>query len=342
MKVINLDSVDAKLYEQFLLEDEGNMIYASLKYKGFLEKILECTSNYMVAVQGNKIEGVLPLMIKNGKYGKVINSLPFYGSHGGVISRNEEAIKVLSDFYNQFIDDENVLASNMVENPLMPNGAQQNVLHNEQDVRISQITPLNIPIESSYKESLIMSFHYKTRNMIRKAIKNSVVSAVDNDAFDFLEEVHIENMNAISGKPKSSAFFNEIKTFFVKDKDYRIYTATKDGEVIAALLLLYYNKTVEYFTPVIKAEFRSLQPMSVLIYDAMVDAFSNGYENWNWGGTWGTQEGVYRFKNRWNTKNLEYKYYVQINDQKVFNLPKEGLLSEYSDFYVVPFSKLKN
>ena len=134
----------------------------------------------------------------------------------------------------------------------------------------------------------------------------------------------------------------EIETFFEEGKDYKIYIAKKEGKKIAALLLFYYNKTVEYFTPVIESEYRSLQPMSVLIYQAMIDASIKGFKYWNWGGTWKSQEGVFRFKNRWNTKNIEYKYYIRINNKKIYQSSKSELLSEYPDFFVLPFDKLNN
>ena len=35
------------------------------------------------------------------------------------------------------------------------------------------------------------------------------------------------------------------------EKDYNIYVAKLDNKKIASLLLLYFNKTVEYFTPTV-------------------------------------------------------------------------------------------
>jgi len=75
-------------------------------------------------------------------------------------------------------------------------------------------------------------------------------------------------------------------------------TVQQSREVMPQHLLFYYGKTIEYFTPVFRNEYRSYQPMSLLIYQAMVDGAKAGYERWNWGGTWENQEGVYRFKSK--------------------------------------------
>ena len=127
---------------------------------------------------------------------------------------------------------------------------------------------------------------------------------------------------------------------FTPGSDYNLYLAYYDGKPVAGLLLFYFNKTVEYFTPVIKAEYRNIQPLSLLIYEAMEDSLMQGYRYWNWGGTWVTQDGVYRFKKRWGTQDHPYYYYTRVYNDSMFRLSKEELLKEYPDFYVVPFDKL--
>ena len=64
------------------------MVYYIIKYKHFIENLLNVESHYLIAVDNNQIQGILPLMIQNGKFGNVINSLPFYGSNGGISSTN--------------------------------------------------------------------------------------------------------------------------------------------------------------------------------------------------------------------------------------------------------------
>jgi lipid II:glycine glycyltransferase (peptidoglycan interpeptide bridge formation enzyme) len=107
---------------------------------------------------------------------------------------------------------------------------------------------------------------------------------------------------------------------------------------VAALLLFYLNKVVEYFTPVVDVQYRTLQPLSLLIHHAMLDAISRGCRWWNWGGTWAEQEGVYRFKKRWGTNDYPYKYFTSVYDPTVLSLPPRQLLHEYPYFYVFPFA----
>jgi lipid II:glycine glycyltransferase (peptidoglycan interpeptide bridge formation enzyme) len=179
--------------------------------------------------------------------------------------------------------------------------------------------------------------------MIRKAIKLNLKSEINNDeyAFRFLIETHHENMQRIGGIPKENRFFESARKIFEKEKEYNLYIAYLHNKPIAAMLIFYFNKIVEYYIPAVKNEFRHMQPLSLLIALAIEDAAKKGYKYWNWGGTWLTQEGVYRFKKRWGARDHSYYYYTRIYDDNTLYLTKEELLREYPFFYVIPFKQLE-
>ena len=324
-------------YEDFINKFEGGLFFYSIKYKNFLEELLECESRYYIVVDDNEILAVYPMMLKKGKLGIVYNSLPFYGSHGGVLSISDDATNMLIKKINE-ISTLNDTASNMYVSNLFENNSNKDFIYDIEDSRIGQITP--IEFNENIVENLMETFHYKTRNMIRKAQKSDIGVYIDNNAFDFLETIHKENMESIGGKPKSSKFFELIKKYFESNLDYDIYVANKDGIYISAMLVFYYNNVVEYFTPVVKVEYRSFQPLSLLIFQAMVDNSNKKFKWWNWGGTWLSQDGVYRFKSRFGAIDKEYKYFIKVNNQDIYNSTKEKLLSEYENFYTIPFDRL--
>ena len=103
------------------------------------------------------------------------------------------------------------------------------------------------------------------------------------------------------------------------------------------LLVLYYNKTVEYFTPAIVEENRTDQPLPMIIYQAMCDAVKKGFKYWNWGGTWLTQDGVYAFKKKWGSVDLPYYYYTYIFNKDILQLNKDEVLKNYENYFVYPF-----
>jgi hypothetical protein len=332
-ELVRLDDEREDEYEAFLVALPEALLYYSSRYRHFLESLLGCRSEYWLAVRGNEIVGVLPTMALDADAGTVVNSLPYYGSNGGVLAVDVEAHACLVAHWNELVHAPGVVAATWVSHPVLQ-PKESEIVHTDLDERLAGFT--SVP---KTENELLSIIDGSARRNVKKAERSGVTTTVDNEAWAFLEAVHLENMAAISGNPKEHAFFELLPAHFDAGSDYRIYTASVDGEVVAALLLLYFAGTVEYFTPVTRHDARTLQPMSAILRHALLDSAIEGFRRWNWGGTWSTQDGVGRFKRKWGAEFTAYRYYVQINDDSLRGAPTERLLSAWPGFYVLPFGK---
>lgn len=340
------------LYEDLNKSKETYLLYTSLAYRDFLKKILPLAKEqYLLAFDQGSLVGAMPSFSFKGKYGTVINSLPFYGSNGGILTAPglENVLNVKRKLLNAFNDlavEKKAVATTIISNPLEPDHEFYATCsgYSLMDERIGQITYLPDVRETSQDvgEMLMGLYHSKTRNMVRKSRKFGFVVNHSNEesVLQKLYALHTENMRSIGGCSKPWFVFSAIQNTFRYNEDYRVYFAEYDGVIVAALLVFYYNKSVEYFTPAVCVDFRSKQPMSLLIFEAMCDACKEGYGYWNWGGTWLTQEGVYHFKKRWGAEDLPYKYYISEKKQYGDLRPQSKcvLLESYPMFYTIPFS----
>ena len=338
LKVVRLDKNREVEYMKFVESHSNSLLFHSIKYRDLILKITNSLPEYLIAYDDGEIKAVLPLITKKGVKGKVVNSLPYYGSNGGILSVCETAKEVLIVYYNRMVVTKEYISSVVILNPLDSKMNHNKFINNEVDFRIGQITYLR----SDYIdiENLILDFHTKTRNMIRKALKSDIQVKIENDQWDFLKTTHKENMLKINGKSKSDNFFKYSKDIFSAIEDYNIFVARKDNKIISALLVFYFGETIEYYMPVINQDYRSLQPLSLVISVAMLDGSNKGFKKWNWGGTWISQEGVYRFKSRWNTVDYKYDYMIYINKKEVYDYSIEHMESEYEGFYIIPYNKL--
>jgi hypothetical protein len=340
-------------YDAFLNECPASMLYYSRNYRQFLQNILpDSGANYLVAYESGRLAAVLPMFVKlNPRLGNVMNSLPFYGSHGGMLAvpsaQNADAAKqTLVAASNDLCIAKGVVASTIIANPLAPDSefCDKHLPWTLKDSRIGQITPLPAEwrTDAELDEKLFQQFHHKTRNSIRKAVQSNVILTHDSsiDALQALSTLHRNNMEAVNGHYKPWDIFLAIRESFSYDKDYRVFVARKDDKVVAALLVFFFNKTAEYYIPATDPGYRVLQPMSLLVFEAMREAAKRGHRYWNWGGTWAAQSGVYHFKKRWGTYDQPYTYYVNIREDHVLQHPREELLAEYPYFYVTPFEQL--
>jgi len=340
------DENDKKQYQHFLKLNDHFLWYVSLEYKHLLENYLNVKSIYILVKKGNEIIGCLPLMqSSNNTYGAILNSLPFYGSNGGflidknhLIKEGTQIMRLMLKSLLSYIKKNNIGAITLITSPfdnLSKEFLEDNFKFTFSDFRIGQITPL--PAKS---DDLMAKFENPRPRNIRKAIKSKVKirQSNSNEDFDFLASTHQQNIQSIGGQSKTKLFFEYIKKIIPKEK-YTIFVAEIEGKRVAALLLFYFNKTVEYFTPCTVFEYRNLQPSSLLIYEAMKDAIEKKLKYWNWGGTWESQKGVYEFKKKWGAEDKKYFYYSKILNFNIYKQSTDELMKLYPNFYIYPFNK---
>jgi hypothetical protein len=180
------------------------------------------------------------------------------------------------------------------------------------------------------------------RRNVRKARRTGIVAVSDAEQLGTLAAIHRANMEALGGLAKDASFFTTVPRHFEAGADYDVYVGLLGEAVVAALLLFYFNETVEYFTPAVDHDHRSEQPLAVVLAEAMAAAARRGCRRWNWGGTWTSQDGVFRFKRKWGAPEGRYRYFVQVNDDALLDARPEELRARFKHFYVVPFSALRS
>lgn len=336
--MIDVDTLDAAsepAYRDFVARTPGALVYHSLAYRDLLVDHLGCRYEYLVATDGGDVRGVLPLMWTGHDGARVYNSLPFYGSHGSVLTSGPEEAAALIAAYDERATAEETLAATMVANPFAE-ARPPEPAHNLTDDRISQVTDL-----PANEDALLELIESSARRNVRKARRRGIVATTDATRLPTVAEIHRDNIHALGGRAKELSFFEAVPRHFEAGHEFEVHVALLDDEVVAGLLVFLFNGTVEYFTPAVHHDHRSQQPLALLLVEAMTAAAQRGCRRWNWGGTWTSQDGVYRFKRKWGAHDGRYRYYVQLNDESLLDATPEELRARFGDFYVVPFSALR-
>lgn len=332
-----LDSAWEHRYQEFVASHPQTLLYYSLRFRDLLIDLLGCRARYAVATSGPEVIGALPLMVSAGPYGQVLNSLPYYGSNGGILARDSTASAALSAWYDLQVADADVASATIISNPLHGDTAAPRG-HDLHDERVSLITPLEGFDEG--RDAILAMIDSSARRNVNKALRSGVQVAIDCDYLPALETLHRDNMDRIGGQAKSTSFFEGVRRHFRAGKDYDLYVAFVDGEVAAALLIFYFGTTVEYYVPAIGHAYRSLQPLAALLHRAMADAGGHGFRRWNWGGSWLSQESLIRFKRKWGGQQRTYSYWTSVRRHDLLSASPAALLDAYPHFYVVPFTSL--
>ena len=83
-----IKNIDYEEYENFI-KNNFSSFYHSKSHILFLKDLLKIEPNFIQVKEKDEIIGLMPFFIKKSKHGLVINSLPFFGSYGGIVSKND-------------------------------------------------------------------------------------------------------------------------------------------------------------------------------------------------------------------------------------------------------------
>lgn len=349
IRVETLQDAQLDRYDGFVREQSAAMVYHAPFFWEFLGQAVGGERVCLVARRQDRIVGVLPYFsLHRPELGTVINSLPWYGSHGGCLlldPDDDEARRALLAQYASAVAEPTVLAATLV---LTPEETRRKAVYRGclpvrfADRRIGQVTPLPEPGDG-LDGRLLGVLRQKTRNLVRKALNQGfeLVGADEDWAWRFLWQTHTSNIEAIGGRAKPWSHFEALRSR-IPPAARRLLIARAGGEPAAALLLLYFGRTVEYLVPTISKELRSRQPLSFLIFHGMLDAVGRGFRWWNWGGTWLSQETLLHFKAGWGAEERPYEYLICATDRMI-NLARKDLTAlgrSFAWYYLIPFGAL--
>jgi hypothetical protein len=360
LRIIDINAFDKFIIEKYnsFLNNSNSLIYHRIEYGRLLSDILLCKGIYHLFFNNNdEIIFSFPLFIKQSYYGKVINSLPFFGSIGDFLFSKNEINSfntyrvIIRDIVANYLKEDDIISFTIISNPF--NNFSISLLIDDIikyvnnrlflnyklyiDIRLLYLTRFSLV--SEFDDFLYSIVESSTKRNINKAKKLGIKVIKDISKINLLKEIHYENMKKINGKSKPEEFFVKIFDYFKPSTDFDIYVAYFDNKVIAGLLVMYHKDTIEYFIPVIKQEYRSTQALSYIIYNCMRENFYKGYKVFNWGGTHLDQINLIRFKKKW-ANILSYYYYFTFFNMKKYNLVKQKIneiKNDFSYFYVIPF-----
>jgi len=318
-----------------------DMIFSRPEYWSFLTTALNCELEVIGPSVSQSPNHAIPLLSTTGNYGRVVNSLPFFGGHGIPADAGDNGFHRLELFreIEARIGDNNYQSVTLIENPLSPmtDGEMSDLQYlRPVDFRISQITH-RLPASHFGLSDLLESFHPKTRNSIRKGLSNigSIGESTDSEVLNFLVDEHTKSISTLGGLPKTEDQLLQLLKL-PGDTTKVHWATTRAGELGAALMTLETNTVLEYFVPVVRQDLRETQLLSALISEVMLKAFQRGCLAWNWGGTWTSQQGVYRFKSRFNATDRHYRYFHWCSDD-FLEADKSELMKSYPYWYTRKF-----
>ena len=326
-------------WDDFLRTQCGGLFYHSSWYRDLIAEEVGGVPEYLVAREGGDIRGALPLIWSRDADlgGRVMNSLPFNGSHGSPIAATPEAERTLIGAWDERSHDPGTLAATMVGNPFTERVTAPPVheLSGERG-NYSLVLP-----ERGTREEVLAVVGPEARSNVRKAERRGVTVELrsDADAVEHVRQIHRERMSELGIEPKSDSFVAAIPDRLRASEDFDAWVARREERVVGAMLTLRFNRVADYFLSGSYPGEKTHNPHAALIFTALAHEARRGTRIWNWGGE--TSRGsVNRFKRKWGATPRRYGWFTHVNDRSVLGAGPEVLADAFPRFFVVPYSAL--
>lgn len=253
-----------------------------------------------------------------------------YGYGGWIIERvddsgNTDMPENTDDLFNAYtawLQREGIISEFVRFHPMLKNHEACRGFYDV--IQLGEVVHMDLSTREGIWENIIS----KNRNVIRKAIKNDV--KIYNGRFPEIYKQFRVIYNGTMDKDDAEDYYYFGERFYETVLDdlphnAQVFWAEKDGQVIAASIILATNGRMNYHLSGSLREFSSLAPTNLLLYEAALWGNANGYKSLYMGGGVGSgEDSLFKFKRAFYKGDLN-RFYI---GKKIFNQEKyDELLS---------------
>jgi FemAB-related protein (PEP-CTERM system-associated) len=265
-------------------------------WKTVLERAFGHRAYFLYAEENGEIQGILPLaQNKSLLFGNVLVSTPFC-VYGGIVANDE----VVAGALRQAACD---LAHSLIVDAL-----------ELRNIKASNVGWPQKSIYSTFRKSIdsdpdvnMKAIPSKQRTMVRKGIKNGLISEVG-DYWDRAYRVYSESVRNLGTPVFSSKYFNVLKEVFADDCG--VMMITHQGQDVAGVVSFYFRDEVLPYYGGSVASARAIKGVNDFMYwELMRRSAEQGIKVFDFGRS-KNDTGPYKFKKHWGftPEPLHYEY----------------------------------
>ena len=285
----------------FLIHGDGEPLL--FYYEGFDTRGINVVMKRDVAKDG-RFKG----LIQEGQYYDFATP---YGYGGWIIEGNN--IEKLFDTYLDCINKNRIISEFVRFHPIVKNHIYACSFY-----KVIQLGEV-VNVDLSSQTQIWNNFTSKNRNSIRKAIKNGI--KIYNGRFPAIYQQFRDIYNRTMDKDNAEDYYYFSEEFYMSvledlPHNAQVFWAEKDGQTIAASIMLNANGRMNYHLSGSRMEYNAIAPTNLLLYEASLWGCANGYKTLNLGGGLGSgEDSLFKFKRAFNKGEL-YSFYI---GRKVFD-----------------------
>lgn len=240
-----------------------------------------------------------------------------YG-YGGWLIEGEEGKDKLYEEYIAWCKNNNIVSEFVRFHPVL-----NNVHYTSDFYDVVSLGP-TVSMDTSSQEVIWNNLTSKNRNMIRKAIKSGI--KIYNGNYPEIYTKFREIYNATMDKDCAEQYYYFDKDFYqsiLEDlaENVQVFYAELEGKIIAASIILFANKRINYHLSGSVKEYQKFAPTNLLLYKVALWGSENGYKTFHLGGGVGAHEdSLYKFKKAfYREESCAFHIGKKIFNQEIYN-----------------------
>ena len=303
------DQGGAKRWDEFVFACPEATFFHRAAWQGIIKDVFRHSTYFFYAEEEGEIQGVLPVAhVKSRLFGNSLIALPF-AVYGGVAASNAKATLALEEEAQK-------LAKKLgVDHLEFRNTKPQHTDWPMQDLYVTFRKEILPDVEAN-----MLAIPRKQRAMVRKGIKNGLVSTVDRNTDRFFK-LFADNVHRHGTPAMPKGYFDTLLQVFGKDCEVLTVTGP-DGQLLSSVLSFYFRDEVLPYYAGDDESARHLAANDFKYWELMRRACERGLKLFDYGRS---KEGTgpYAFKKNWGfePQPLHYEYCLYKRDAIPQNNP---------------------
>lgn len=285
---------DSSRWNEFVFACPQATFFHRIEWRDIIETVFRHRTHYLIAEREGRIVAVLPLAeVKSRLFGHALTSLPFT-VYGGIAGDDDEAVLALE------AEADRIARSTGVEHLEYRNLHARHEDWPRQDLYVTFRKAI-LPDE----EANMLAIPRKQRAMVRKGIKNNLVSEIDASADRFFA-LYSDNVLRHGTPALPKRFFETLLSVFGDDCEIMTVVAP-DGRLLSTVLSFYFRDEILPYYAGDDLAARDLAANDFKYWELMRRACARGCKVFDYGRS-KVGTGPYSFKKNWGFEPQPLSY----------------------------------
>ncbi|RIX45696.1 MAG: FemAB family PEP-CTERM system-associated protein [Rhodocyclales bacterium GT-UBC] len=315
------DEATVQRWEKFVENCAEASFFHKSGWQEIIQKVFKHDTYFLFVENDCTIEGVLPLVHVNSLlFGNSLISLPF-AVYGGIAANSEAAAKALEE------EAERIALKLGVAHLEFRNLKPRHTDWPTQDIYVTFRKELHTEVEAN-----MLAIPRKQRAMVRKGIKNGLISQIDSNADRFFK-LFADNVHRHGTPALPKRYFEALMKTFGQDCEI-LTVSTPDGQALSSVLSFYFRDEVLPYYAGDHEGARDLAANDFKYWELMRLACERGIRIFDYGRS-KVGTGPYAFKKNWGfePQALHYEYRLYKRDAIPQNNPNNAKFKYFIEIW---------